>query len=229
MEIMLCKLEMRIDNFFQEKQRETYQHASSPPETFFTGLVVALQEFNYQLTCYYESLPPVMQFPLLNVDKDIANVNNHDTLTPCSSELQQQLRLRVLSVRHDICLPALYVMLHNDVSRWPRPLLVDLVQLANISLRVDVAFLQTAITTHRHHATWIGLRKGVRAALILIAARRLIAQRRPGLEDLYVPNEELWKAGAKVLIKGLQYWKEESRDCARYLDILQKLDPEFKQ
>lgn len=171
MEIMLCKLEMRIDNFFQDKRRDAYFHAGSSTEAFFNGLVVALQEFDYQLTCYYESLPPVMQLPLFDFDNDNnINTNNPNTLAPCSEELRQYLRLRVFSVRHDICLPALYILLHNDVSRWPRSLVAVLVQLANTCLRVDMNFLQTAITTHRHHTTWLGCRKGVRAALILIAA-----------------------------------------------------------
>ncbi|KAJ5715703.1 uncharacterized protein N7483_012884 [Penicillium malachiteum] len=201
LEITLCKLEMRIDNFFQDKRREAYRQIGSPPEVFFTSLVVALQEFNYQLTSYYESLPPVMQIPTVNIHEDNNkeetnqkrdesnknkqrnthgnnNINQiyHTPMTPCSDELREYLRLRILSVRHDICLPALYLLLHNDVSGWQPSLLAVLVQLTNTCLKVDMNFLHTIVTTHRHHAAWICLRKGVRAALILIAARRLAEQ-----------------------------------------------------
>jgi hypothetical protein len=214
-EIMLRKLEMRIDIFFQDKRREAYRRAGESAELFFRSVVQALQEFDYQLTRYYESLPPVMQFPL-------------DDLTPCSDELRHYLRWRLFSVRHDITLPALYILLHNDVSRWSVELVAELVQLANECLTLDINFLKMAITTHRHHTTWLGPRKGVRSALILIAAGKLAAQQLPGLERLYVPDAAMWEDGAQALVEGLQYWGRESRDCSIYLDILRQLHPVFR-
>lgn len=215
-EIMLRKLEMRIDIFFQDKRREAYRRAGEPADAFFQSLVYALQEFDYQLTLYYESLPPVMQFPL-------------DDSTPCSDELRHYLRWRLLSVRHDIAMPAIYILLHNDVSGWPGTLVSELVQMANKCLLLDITFLRTAITTHRHHTTWLGLRKGVRSALILIAAKRLAAQHRPRLEGLHVPNGAMWKEGVRSLVNGIKYWSKESRDCAIYLDMLRQLHPDFRR
>lgn len=214
-EIMLRKLEMRIDIFFQDKRKEAYRRASEPASSFFQTLVQALLEFDYQLRLYYKSLPPVMQFPL-------------EDLTPCPDELRQYLRLRLFSVRHDITLPALYILLHNDISQWADQLVADLVLLANECLALDVKFLQIAITTHRHHATWLGPRKGVRSALILLAAERLAAQRVPRLEKLYVPSAEVWEDGVRSLIRGLRYWKRESRDCSAYLDIIAELFPALR-
>jgi hypothetical protein len=82
---MLRKLEMRIDIFMQGKRREAYRSSSSSsssgnPESnsiipFFSNLVAAMQEFSYQLTCYYDSLPVSMRFSL-------------DNLTPCTDELR---------------------------------------------------------------------------------------------------------------------------------------------
>ncbi|KAH8665650.1 hypothetical protein BGZ61DRAFT_538614 [Ilyonectria robusta] len=214
-EIMLCKLEMRIDNFFQDKRREAYRSAGSAAEVFFQGLVEALQEFRYQLSSYYESLPPVMRFPL-------------DDFTPCEDELRHYLRWRLYSVKHDICLPALYALLHNDISRWPHALVNNLIELANACLKLDVIFQKTAVTAYRHHNTWLGLRKGIRSALILIAARRLKSQHRAGLERLQVPDEETCRDGARALVRALEYWSAESRDCAFNLRILRNLHSDFR-
>ncbi len=128
---MLRKLEMRIDIFFQDKRREAYRRAGSSAEAFFRSLVEALQEFEYQVTCYYESLPPVMRFSL-------------NDLEPCPDELRHSLRWRICSVQHDACLPALYVLLHNDVVAWSNTLVDDLVALANACLKLDIFFLKTA-------------------------------------------------------------------------------------
>ncbi|CAK7203204.1 hypothetical protein SEUCBS139899_005935 [Sporothrix eucalyptigena] len=59
-------------------------------------------------------------------------------MTPCADALQQHLRWRVYSAQHDICLPALYVLLHNDVSTWPRTLVNGLVLLTNECLQLDL-------------------------------------------------------------------------------------------
>ncbi|KAH6689492.1 hypothetical protein F5X68DRAFT_260171 [Plectosphaerella plurivora] len=82
-DIMLRKLEMRIDIYMQEKRREAYRRAGDSPELFFQSLLRALREFDYQATSYYESLPEAMQFPL-------------DSSVPCQDELRQYLRWRLL-------------------------------------------------------------------------------------------------------------------------------------
>ncbi|KAI9172731.1 hypothetical protein HJFPF1_02244 [Paramyrothecium foliicola] len=193
-DIVLRKLEMRIDTYSQDKRREAYRRAGTSPEGFFGSLLEALQEFDYQLTCYYKSLPPAMRFPL-------------DDMTLCPNELRQYLRWRFLSVRHDICLPALYILIHNDVSQWPTAKVSGLVDLANACLSIDIALLEMARMTHRHHGTWLMLRKGVRSALILVAARKLQDQHRPELNNLQVPDDRTCKAGliqferAKVLLQ----------------------------
>ena len=214
-EIMLRKLEMRIDNHFQDKRREAYRNSGSSAEVFFQSLVEALQEFRYQISSYYESLPPMMRFPL-------------NDLSPCEDELRHCLRWRLYSVKHDVCLPALYILLHNDVSTWSRTLVDDLIDLSNACLRLDVIFLKTAVTAHRHHNTWLDLRKGVRSALILIAARRLQSQHKPRLERLQVPDDETCREGAHALVRGLEYWSMESRDCASSLKILRSLHSDFR-
>lgn len=214
-EIMLQKVEMRIDIYTHEKQREAYRRANDAPESFFASMVHAMKEFDYQLTQYYESLPPIMHFPL-------------DDLTPCADELRQYLRVRVYSVRHDITIPALYILLHNNTSRWASSLVADLVQLANICLALDEKFLSMAISTHRYQATWLGIRKGVRSALIIIAAAKLTARHVPGLEQLCVPEDALWGEPGKTLMRGLEYWSTESRDCEAYLNMLRRLHPAFQ-
>lgn len=213
-EIMLQKLEMQIDIYTQGKRREAYRRPNDAPESFFASMIRALKEFDYQLTLYYKSLPPTMRFPI-------------DDLTPCTDELRQHLRWRVYSVRHDITVPALYILLHNDTTHWNRNLAQDLVRLANICLALDEKFLSMAISTHRNQATWLGPRKGVRSALIIIAAARLTARQLPGLEQLSVPENALWEDGGKTLVKGLKYWSEESRDCKAYIEILRQLHTAF--
>lgn len=214
-EIMLRKLQMRIDIFFQNKRREAYQRAGESAELFFQGMVEALKEFDFQLKSYYETLPPFMFFSL-------------DDLTPCSDGLRHFLRWRVFCVNHDITLPAFYILLHNDVSRWSRELVAELVRLANACLLLDVKILRSSITTYRHQNMWISIRTGVRSALVLIAAERLVARKLPGLEGLFVPDRMAWKDGAQTLMKGLQYWSIESRDCSEYFNLLQKLHPTFQ-
>lgn len=213
-EIMLRKLEMRIDIFYQDKRREAYRRAGEPAASFFGSMVEALQEFDYQLTRYYETLPPAMQLSL-------------DDLAPCLDELRQLLRWRLLCVKHDITIPALYVILHNDISGWPRDLVSNLVQMANACIVVDIKILRMAVTKHRHHTTWLCLRTGVRSAMTLIAAEKLAAQQKYGLERLYIPDKVTWESGAHALIRGLRHWSKESRDCPTYLAILRQLHPMF--
>ncbi|CZT00485.1 uncharacterized protein RCO7_02976 [Rhynchosporium graminicola] len=136
-EIMLRKLQMRIDIFFQNKRREAYQRAGDSAEKFFHGMVEALKEFDFQLKSYYETLPPFMFFSL-------------EDLTPCSDGLRHFLRWRLLCVNHDITLPAFYILLHNDVSRWSRDLVAEIVRLANACLLLDIKILRSSIITYRH-------------------------------------------------------------------------------
>ncbi|KAH8172224.1 hypothetical protein LIA77_08992 [Sarocladium implicatum] len=213
--IMLRKMEMRIDNYTQAKQREAYRRANDPPEAFYRSLYEANAEFDYQLTCYYSSLPPILQFPL-------------DDLTPCSDELCQYLRWRVLSVRRDICQPSLFTLLHVDVSQWSRALVAGLISHANILLKTDIAFLWAAGSTHRDGNTWLTLRKGVRAGLTLVAAQKVKEQGRQELMGLEVPDGETFVRAAQALVKGLKYWAPESRDCASNLQMLQNLHPAFE-
>jgi hypothetical protein len=213
--IMLRKLEMRIDNYTQAKRREAYRRAGEPPEAFYRSLHEANAEFDYQLSCYYESLPPVMQFPL-------------DDLSPCADELRQYLRWRVSSVRHDICEPSFFALLNYDVSRWSTELVEGLIVHANAMLRLDIAFLWAAGSTHRDVNTWLALRKGVRAGLILIAARRLKAQARRELAALQVPDDETCLRAAQALVRGLKHWASESRDCLSNLDMLRSMHPDFR-
>ncbi|CAG9942740.1 unnamed protein product [Clonostachys rosea f. rosea IK726] len=214
-DIMLCKLEMRIDNYCQDKRREAYHFAGGSPEVFFRSMTEALQEFRYQLSSYYNSLPPLMQFPM-------------GGLIPCEDEAPNQLRWRIYCVQHDIYIPALYILLHKDVSGWSHNLVNDLIDLANECIKLDVIFLKTAVTPHRQYNTWLWLRKGVRSALILIASRRLKAQRRPGLERLEVPDDATCADGARRLVQGLRYWSAESNDCKEYLALLYELHAEFR-
>lgn len=137
---MLRKLEMRIDEYTQAKQQEAYRRADDTPEAFYQSLYEANAEFDYQLTCYYESLPPTMQFSLYD-------------LTPCSDELRQYLKWRVTSVRHDICMPALYALLNYDVARWSEELVNGLITHANTLLRSEIVFLWAAASTHRDSNT----------------------------------------------------------------------------
>lgn len=213
-EIMLCKLEMRIDDFMQDKRRQAYRRSADSPEAFFTTLIQQVQEFDHLLKCYYESLPPAVQFSM-------------DDLRPCSDELRHHLRLRVFSVWHDICLPAFYVLLHNDVSQWAQPLVTALIQKANVCLQLNVKFLHITITPHRQPTTWLVLRQGVRAALILIAAQRLASQHHPRLEALELPDKQTWSEGEIILAKGLEFWAEDFQECATYLNILRQIDPKF--
>ncbi|KEY71301.1 hypothetical protein S7711_05893 [Stachybotrys chartarum IBT 7711] len=214
-DIMLRKLEMRIDTYTQEKRREAYRRAGDSHEAFYQSLYEANQEFDYQLTCYYDSLPPMMKFPL-------------DDLVTRPDELRDYLRWRLYSVRHDICMPSFYALINNDTSQWAKSLVDGLVAHASIMLRLDIAFLWTASSTHRNHNTWLALRKGVRAGLVLVAARRLKAQNRPELAALRVPDDETFRRGAQALVRGLKYWQAELRDCATNLDILRSLHPDFE-
>jgi hypothetical protein len=213
--IMLRKLEMRIDNYTQAKQREAYRRASDTPEAFYHSLYEANTEFDYQLTCYYESLPPTMQFPL-------------DELTACPDELRQYLKWRVISVRHDICMSAFYALLNYNVTHWSATLVEGLISTANTLLRLEIALLWTAASTHRDGNRWLALRKGVRAGLILVAARRLKAQNRPELMALQVPDDRTCRQAAQALVQGLKYWAPESRDCASNLDMLRSLHSDFR-
>jgi hypothetical protein len=213
--IMLRKLEMRLDTYTQAKRREAYRRAGEAPEAFYRSLYEANAEFDYQLTRYYESLPPIMQFSM-------------EDLSPCPDELRQYLRWRVFSIRHDICESAFYALLHYNVSSWPRSLIDGLISQANTMLRLDVAFMWAAGSTHRDANTWLALRKGVRAGLCLVAARRLKAQGRQELAALQVPDEEACRQAASSLVRGLRYWAAESRDCASNLELLQSLHADFQ-
>ncbi|KAF5241038.1 hypothetical protein FANTH_9255 [Fusarium anthophilum] len=213
--IMLRKVEVRIDTFTQAKRREAYRRAGEPPEDFFRGLYEANSEFDYQLIRYYESLPPTLRFSL------------EDT-TPCADELCDYLKWRVSDVRHDICEPSFYALLSCDVSHWSSKLVDGLIMHANTMLRLDIALLWAAGSTHRAANTWLALRKGVRAGLILIAARRLKAQARRELIGLQVPDDETCLRAAQALVRGLKHWASESRDCLSNLEMLRSLHSDFQ-
>ncbi|KAF5627224.1 uncharacterized protein FTJAE_9309 [Fusarium tjaetaba] len=213
--IMLRKVEVRIDTYTQAKRREAYRRAGEPPEDFFRGLYEANFEFDYQLIRYYESLPPSLRFSL-------------DDTTPCADELCHYLKWRVHDVRHDICEPSFYALLNYDVSHWSSKLVDGLITHANTMLRLDIALLWAAGSTHRAANTWLALRKGVRAGLILIAARRLKAQARRELMGLQVPDDESCLRAAQALVRGLKHWASESRDCLSNLDMLRNLHSDFR-
>lgn len=215
-ELMLRKLQMRIDIFSQDKRREAYRRAHEPANLFFGRMVEALNEFDFQLTRYYETLPPVMQFSLSD-------------LNPCANELRQFLRFRVICVKHDITFPALYVLLHNDISGWPAQLIAQLVLLANACILIDIEILRSSITTFRHQSTWLSLRTAVRSALILIATERFAAKYVVGLENLHPADSLIWKDGARNLVRKLMYWSKELKDCNAYIKILGRLHPVYEQ
>lgn len=66
---------------------------------------------------------------------------------------------------------------------------------------------------NRHHGTWFMLRSCTRSALVLIAAAK---SRR--LCDI-LPKQ--WKDTVSKVIMLLRYWKDETRDCADRLRILE--------
>ncbi|KAJ6104334.1 hypothetical protein N7523_010654 [Penicillium sp. IBT 18751x] len=67
---------------------------------------------------------------------------------------------------------------------------------------------------YRHHGTWLMLRSCTRSALVLTGAARL------GLTTL-LPIE--WSAAVEKVMQVLQYWKDESKDVAVSLDVLEGL------
>jgi hypothetical protein len=106
-------------------------------------------------------------------------------------------------------------------------LVEDLFALANSCLALDGIFIATAVTTHRHQNSWLSLRKAVRSALILIAARKAQAERPVVLRALRVPSKEACGEAERGLRAGLEYWAAELPDCVTSLQILQRLDLGF--
>lgn len=68
---------------------------------------------------------------------------------------------------------------------------------------------------HRHHGTWLMLRSCTRSALVLLAAARC-----PNLAAL-LPNA--WELAVYKVKAMLSYWKDESRDVADRLHIIENL------
>lgn len=68
---------------------------------------------------------------------------------------------------------------------------------------------------HRHHGTWLMLRSCTRSALVLLAANRA-----PALANLLPPG---WEREVYKVMNMLRHWREDSRDVADRLDIIEKL------
>jgi hypothetical protein len=68
---------------------------------------------------------------------------------------------------------------------------------------------------HRHHGTWLMLRSCTRSALVLLAA-----ERSADLVHLLPPG---WEENIFEVIKMLKFWKDESSDVLRMLEIVQVL------
>jgi hypothetical protein len=68
---------------------------------------------------------------------------------------------------------------------------------------------------HRHHGTWLMLRSCTRSALVLLAAVRC-----PSLSTVLPMN---WKRAIYKVKDMLSHWKDESRDVADRLHIIDKL------
>lgn len=45
---------------------------------------------------------------------------------------------------------------------------------------------------------------------------------------LQVPDDDTCWRAAQALVRGLKYWKPESKDCANNLDMLRNLHPDFR-
>lgn len=73
---------------------------------------------------------------------------------------------------------------------------------------------------YRHHGTWLMLRSCTRSALVLTGAARL------GLTTL-LPAE--WKAAVEKVMQMLQYWKDEAKDVADSLEVLEGLMKEIAE
>lgn len=68
---------------------------------------------------------------------------------------------------------------------------------------------------HRHHGTWLMLRSCTRSALVLLAAARA-----PALAALLPGN---WEREVYRVMEMLRHWKQESKDVADRLDIIESL------
>ena len=68
---------------------------------------------------------------------------------------------------------------------------------------------------HRHHGTWLMLRSCTRSALVLLAAVRC-----PSLSPLLPMT---WELAVHKVQDMLSHWKDESRDAADRLQIIEKL------
>jgi hypothetical protein len=67
---------------------------------------------------------------------------------------------------------------------------------------------------HRHHGTWLMLRSCTRSALVLCGA---------ALKDLKSLLPSDWKTVVEKVVHLLRYWRDEAKDVADRLEILQGL------
>ena len=73
----------------------------------------------------------------------------------------------------------------------------------------------------RHHGTWLMLRSCTRSALVLLAARK-----DPGLSSL-LPKD--WDIAVWKVVKMLNFWRNESRDCEDRLRIIENCMHGFEE
>lgn len=67
---------------------------------------------------------------------------------------------------------------------------------------------------HRHHGTWLMLRSCTRSALLLLAAAR-------SGQGVMLPKD--WEESVAKVMDLLRYWKEETKDTADKLEVLEAL------
>lgn len=198
-EIALRRLGNRILNFFHKNNQALKVD------------IDAVAGFEQQAADWIRSLPTVLNFEL-----------SSNAQSP-GGELVDSLKF-ILDGHLLDCYEMLYwpflteIILHG----LPSANMQALEQLAYKSLLICVQRIHK--NEHgffaRHHGTWLMLRSCTRSALVLIAA-----QKDPVLVNLM---PEGWDAAVNKVQVMLRFWKDESRDCADRLRVIDQCMQEIE-
>jgi hypothetical protein len=165
----------------------------SPGSPGIEELIPVVAEFERQAEAFREHLPPPIKFP--------------DVPQMASTEWQQFSRGRYYRVLELMHRPFLFNALHDPGCS---PVVRALAEKALVNA---LRYLQHSCISHRHHGTWLQLRNELKAASLLLAAKRST--------ELKMPHG--WEAGVAKSLATFDYWSWEFPSCRTYVNVIRTL------
>jgi hypothetical protein len=204
-DITLRRLEIRIDAFFREESVKRIAADLQARTSFYQHVLTTLADLDDQIINHLNQLPTSITVAIDDSD----NFHSPD-------DLREYLRLRTMIIRHTLSRPALCFCLHGMLDGLPSWIQELAFHLANRALAISGYLVEHGLTTHRHPATWLGIRYCTQAALELMATAK------SRKKEIVLPPS--WTTGLERLKTALLYWSAESRHAQIYLELLHYLD-----